>query len=141
MRTPSPEKSSSGSYSRNNDKEIVLAGAQNCWNSGDQTEAYRCIQQNVNLVKSNIQTNRKQAKDQLVKTYAAAKQWGIIACSEYTDKDQKECKDEKSKVCEEKNLSDANSITKCANDLSISVARAISAEQEKIMQYTGNRRY
>lgn len=127
---------SSGGSSRSNDKEIVLAGAGNCWNESSPSGAYRCIQQNANLVKSNAQTNRKQAREQLKKTIDAAKQWGVEICEQWGVKDGVTvCSVYKN--CD--NISKADEIIQCANSLSIGVARKLDAEEKERLKYSSGR--
>lgn len=126
-----------GSSGRDSDKEIILAGAENCWNAGSSSAAYTCIQNNLNLVKSNASTNKKKAAQQLGKTVDVAKQWGIC-----TDKDDKgNCKDEG--VCKSykdgAGSSNSNDITKCANALSIAVARKIDEDKKEANRYSNFR--
>ena len=125
------EKSSSGSYSRNNDKEIVLAGAQNCNNISRPAEVYRCLQENINLVRSNVQTNRNQAKKQLDKIVDSARNWGFCLESE------------KNGVCKAKcaSYSSESEIKDCATSLSIQISRKQSKEEKDIMKYTGRQVY
>lgn len=125
------EKSSSGSYSRNNDKEIVLAGAQNCNNISRPAEVYRCLQENINLVRSNVQTNRNQAKKQLDKIVDSARNWGLCLESEANG------------VCKEKcaSYSSESEIKDCATSLSIQISRKQSEEEKDIMKYTGRQVY
>lgn len=115
------------------DKEIVLAGAENCWNSSSPENAYSCIQTNLNLVKSNASTNRQKAAKQLGKTVAVAKQWGIDTCSQY--KENKCTTDECENYDSNKSETKTDSIIKCANALSIAVARKISDEKKEFNRY------
>nr|MBQ0090976.1 hypothetical protein [Candidatus Enterousia merdequi] len=121
------EGSSSGLLGANNggDKVIVLAGAENCWNTNSPESAYSCIQNNVNLIKSNASTNKQKAAKQLASTADVARQWEIIeeksdSCSEYKD---------------DKYSPDVKEITKCANALSIAVAKKISEDKRESQKY------
>ena len=133
--------SSGSSSSRSNDKEIVLAGAGNCWNESSPSGAYRCIQQNANLVKSNAQTNRKQAREQLEKTIEVAERWGIEVCNGYSEKTEQNGTKTKvcSKPCNKNTMSKADDIIKCANTLSIGVARALNEEEKDRLKYSSGR--
>ncbi len=133
----SSDSSSGGSGpSRSNDRAVVLAGAENCFNSSSPTTAYTCIQNNANLIKSNVKTNRKNAKEQLKQTVEAAGLWGISPCSEYETKDGKTiCA---KKACENvENVAswDDAKVTTCANALSIGTARKMADEQKQQQQY------
>ena len=118
-----------GGNKADSDKEIVLAGAENCWNAGSSSAAYSCIQNNLNLIKSNASTNKKKAAQQLAKTVQIAGQWKITAegtaCGEFGE-------DNNGK---EKYVSVTTNITKCANALSIAVARKIDEERKENNRY------
>ena len=62
-----------GGNSSNDDKTIYLAGANNCSNFMDYDSAYNCLQTNVSLIKSNVNTNHKKACQQLNSTVVSAK--------------------------------------------------------------------
>ena len=121
------------------DKEIVLAGAENCWNAGSSSAAYTCIQNNLNLIKSNASTNKKKAAQQLNKTVVVAGQWGIYAQKKTVilGKDKKEVSD--CDVFESGSPSDKDKITTCANALSIAVARKIDDEKKEANRYSRDR--
>ena len=107
------------------DKEIILAGAENCWNSSSPENAYSCIQNNLNVIKSNASTNKQKAAKQLVKTVSVAGQWGV---EESCSKEAKNCKCDNYKSGN--GLSNTTAITECANALSIAVARKIADEKK-----------
>ena len=137
----SSDSSSGGSgSSRSNDRAVVLAGAENCFNSSSPTTAYTCIQNNANLIKSNVKTNRKNAKEQLKQTVEAAGLWGIDLCSQYITTTDKNDPNKKEVVCKEGNPcspfpNDDAGVTKCANALSIGTARKMADEQKQQQQY------
>ncbi len=122
-----------GGSKADSDKEIILAGAENCWNAGSSSAAYSCIQNNLNLIKSNASTNKKKAAQQLAKTVVIAGQWKITAegaaCGEFGE-------DNNGK---EKYVSVTTNITKCANALSIAVARKIDDEKKEANRYSRDR--
>lgn len=128
-----------GGSGRDSDKEIVLAGAENCWNAGSSSAAYTCIQNNLNLIKSNASTNKKKAAQQLNKTVVVAGQWGIYAQKKTVTigKDKKEVSD--CDVFESGSPSDKDKITTCANALSIAVARKIDDEKKEANRYSRDR--
>ena len=114
------------------DKEIVLAGAENCWNSSTPKNAYSCIQNNLNLIKSNASTNKQKAAKQLHNTVVVAKQWDVEAAKNSDNKTTK-CS-----AYEDKSYSsNAKDITDCANALSIAVARKIADEDKDSNRYSG----
>ncbi|MBQ3785173.1 MAG: hypothetical protein II843_02140 [Alphaproteobacteria bacterium] len=114
------------------DKEIVLAGAENCWNSSSPKNAYSCIQTNLNLIKSNASTNKQKAAKQLHNTVVVAKQWDVEAAKNSDNKTTK-CS-----AYEDKSYSsNAKDITDCANALSIAVARKIAEEDKDSNRYSG----
>ena len=116
------------------DKEIVLAGAENCWNSSSPENAYSCIQTNLNLIKSNASTNKQKAAKQLGKTVEVAKQWGVcVKDTAGNCTDTGDCKGYDSNG----GSTNTNAITKCANALSIAVARKISEDKKESNRYSG----
>jgi len=129
----SSDSSSGSGSSRSNDRAVVLAGAENCFNSSSPTTAYTCIQNNANLIKSNVKTNRKNAKEQLKQTVEAAGLWGISPCSEYETIDK--CKKNPCKEVENVASWDDAKVTTCANALSIGTARKMADEQKPQQQY------
>lgn len=119
------------------DKEIVLAGAENCWNSSSPKNAYACIQNNLNVIKSNISTNRTNAAKQLTKTVAVAEQWEVDVCAKKNDKGVCIGTDNCENYRSGKYSSNKDDITKCANALSIAVARKIADEDKDSNRYSG----
>ncbi len=119
------------------DKEIVLAGAENCWNSSSPKNAYSCIQNNLNVIKSNISTNRTNAAKQLTKTVAVAEQWEVDVCAKKNDKGACIGTDNCENYRSGKYSSNKDDITKCANALSIAVARKIAEEDKASNRYSG----
>lgn len=119
------------------DKEIVLAGAENCWNSSSPKNAYSCIQNNLNVIKSNISTNRTNAAKQLRKTVSVAEQWEVDVCAKKDDKGACVGTDNCKEYRSDKYSSNKDDITKCANALSIAVARKIADEDKDSNRYSG----
>lgn len=119
------------------DKEIVLAGAENCWNSSSPKNAYSCIQNNLNVIKSNISTNRTNAAKQLTKTVSVAEQWEVDVCANKDDKGACVGTDNCKEYRSDKYSSNKDDITKCANALSIAVARKIANEDKASNRYSG----
>lgn len=134
-----------GGSGRDGDKEIVLPGAENCWNAGSSSAAYTCIQNNLNLIKSNASTNKKKAAQQLNKTVVVANQWGInAACAEFkkdkSGNNTSTCEKTLCSAYEGKSFSSStNDITNCANALSIAVARKIDDEKKEANRYSRDR--
>lgn len=128
-----------GGSKADSDKEIILAGAENCWNAGSSSVAYSCIQNNLNLIKSNASTNKKKAAQQLNKTVVVAGQWDIHAQKKTVTigNDKKEVSD--CDVFESGSPSDKDKITTCANALSIAVARKIDDERKEANRYSRDR--
>ena len=130
-----------GGSGRDGDKEIVLPGAENCWNVGSSSAAYTCIQNNLNLIKANASTNKKKAAQQLGKTVEIAKRWGIDTECPSKDKEGKciggsgDCKG----YSDTASKSNTNDITKCANTLSIAVVRKIDDEKKEANRYSRDR--
>lgn len=119
------------------DKEIVLAGAENCWNSSSPKNAYSCIQNNLNVIKSNISTNRTNAAKQLTKTVSVAEQWEVDVCAKKNDEGACVGTDNCKEYRSNKYSSNKDDITKCANALSIAVARKIADEDKDSNRYSG----
>lgn len=125
------------------DKEIVLAGAENCWNASSPESAYSCIQNNLNVVKSNASTNKQKAAKQLGKTAEVARQWGICTASSNDNnksngnKAGNECDDACKGYTSDGGSSDSKKITKCANALSVAVARQIADDKKESNRYYG----
>ena len=126
------DSSSSGllGSSSSNDKEIVLAGAENCWNSNSRDDKYKCLQNNLNLIKSNVQTNKNNAKKQLDKAVELSRSLGIEKiddCAQYVDEAKKTCK--KYYPCHDRTSKDE--ILQCANHLSMLIADAQDDREDK----------
>ena len=119
------------------DKEIVLAGAENCWNSSSPKNAYSCIQNNLNVIKSNISTNRTNAAKQLTKTVSVAEQWEVDVCAKKNNEGACVGTDNCEEYRSKKYSSNKDDITKCANALSIAVARKIADEDKDSNRYSG----
>lgn len=119
------------------DKEIVLAGAENCWNSSSPKNAYSCIQNNLNIIKSNISTNRTNAAKQLTKTVSVAEQWEVDVCAKKNNEGACVGTDNCKEYRSNKYSSNKDDITKCANALSIAVARKIAEEDKDSNRYSG----
>lgn len=119
------------------DREIVLAGAENCWNSSSPKNAYSCIQNNLNVIKSNISTNRTNAAKQLTKTVSVAEQWEVDVCAKKNDEGACVGTDNCKEYRSNKYSSNKDDITKCANALSIAVARKIADEDKDSNRYSG----
>lgn len=122
------------------DKEIVLAGAENCWNSSTPKNAYACIQTNLNLIKSNASTNKQKAAKQLHNTVSVAKQWGVEApCTqEKKENDVTICAKTACTEYESTSYSsNTQNITNCANSLSIAVAKKVADEDKVSNRYSG----
>lgn len=119
------------------DKEIVLAGAENCWNSSSPKNAYSCIQNNLNVIKSNISTNRTNAAKQLTKTVSVAEQWEVDVCAKKNNEGACVGTDNCKEYRSNKYSSNKDDITKCANALSIAVARKIADEDKDSNRYSG----
>lgn len=119
------------------DKEIVLAGAENCWNSSSPKNAYSCIQNNLNVIKSNISTNRTNAAKQLTKTVSVAEQWEVDVCAKKNDEGACVGTDNCKEYRSNNYSSNKDDITKCANALSIAVARKIADEDKDSNRYSG----
>lgn len=137
-------KSESGSSSggliggkSDSDKEIVLAGAENCWNSSTPKNAYACIQTNLNVIKSNISTNRTNAAKQLTKTVSVAEQWEVDVCADKNEKGACVGTDNCKEYRSNKYSSNKDDITKCANALSIAVAKKVADEDKSSNRYSG----
>ena len=120
------------------DKEIILPGAENCYNSTSPSSAYSCIQNNLNLIRSNISTNKQKAARQLEKTYAQATQWGIILQTPTADSKTKCDSYAKNKQGSTK----ADDISACVNDLYTVTSRKIYNEKNNnsgfVIMQTGN---
>jgi len=108
-----------GSNSNNDDKTIFLAGANNCSNFMDFDSAYNCLQNNVALIKSNVNTNAKKACQQLQETVKSAtsilseKNNVWVNCKKYsTNTNPKSCEDRTSK-----------NITACADEINFAVMK------------------
>lgn len=108
-----------GGNSGNDDKTIFLAGANNCSNFMDFDSAYNCLQNNVALIKSNVNTNAKKACQQLQETVKSAT--SILSeknnvwanCKKYsTNTNPKSCEDRTSK-----------NITACADEINFAVMK------------------
>ncbi len=146
--------SDSSSYSSSSSKETPLAGSENCMYAGGGLKTYECLNRNLMLIQSNIETNRSQAKKQLEKDYGIAKTFGIDACYAYKGDTLSECEqvNEKSDPvtnkearkdylpCYTDNLKTKDGIKKCANKLTMAVQRAMDKENKDLLQYS-NRRY
>lgn len=140
-------KSESGSSSggliggkSDSDKEIVLAGAENCWNSSTPKNAYACIQTNLNLIKSNASTNKQKAAKQLHNTVVVAKQWGVEAPCTQEKKENNVTICAKTACTEYESTSyssNTQNITNCANSLSIAVAKKVADEDKASNRYSG----
>ena len=140
-------KSESGSSSggliggkSDSDKEIVLAGAENCWNSSTPKNAYACIQTNLNLIKSNASTNKQKAAKQLHNTVSVAKQWGVEAPCTQEKKENNVTICAKTACTEYESTSyssNTQNITNCANSLSIAVAKKVADEDKASNRYSG----
>lgn len=143
--------SDSSSYSSSSSKETPLAGSENCMYAGGGLKTYECLNRNLMLIQSNIETNRSQAKKQLEKDYGIAKTFGIDACYNYEGDTLSTCQkvDEKGSEatagkdylpCHTDNLKTKDGIKKCANKLTMAVQRAMDKENKDLLQYS-NRRY
>lgn len=143
--------SDSSSYSSSSSKETPLAGSENCMYAGGGLKTYECLNRNLMLIQSNIETNRSQAKKQLEKDYGIAKTFGIDACYAYEGDTLSTCQkvDEKGSEatagkdylpCHTDNLKTKDGIKKCANKLTMAVQRAMDKENKDLLQYS-NRRY
>lgn len=122
------------------DKEIVLAGAENCWNSSTPKNAYACIQTNLNLIKSNASTNKQKAAKQLHNTVSVAKQWGVEAPCTQEKKENNVTICAKTACTEYESTSyssNTQNITNCANSLSIAVAKKVADEDKASNRYSG----
>lgn len=146
--------SDSSSYSSSSSKETPLAGSENCMYAGGGLKTYECLNRNLMLIQSNIETNRSQAKKQLEKDYGIAKTFGIDACYAYEGDTLSACKQVNEKgepvtkkearkdylPCYTDNLKTKDGIKKCANKLTMAVQRAMDKENKDLLQYS-NRRY
>lgn len=119
------------------DREIILAGAENCWNSSSPESAYSCIQNNLNVIKSNASTNKQKAAKQLNRTVAVAKQWGIDVTCLKKENGKSTGADTCAKYNGNNSSFNKDDITACANALSIAVARTISDEKKESNRYSG----
>lgn len=110
--------------SGNNDKAVVLAGAENCFNKTSTDNAYSCIQNNISLILTAVNTNAKQACNQLKTTVSSAETWGII------DKEVKEGIKQKPEACTkiETNCNKEN-VRSCAQQLNVKVINARESKQ------------
>lgn len=68
----------SGSSYRDNDKAVVLAGAENCSNKTNQESAYSCLQNNISLIITNADSNSQQACKQLRSAMNDAVTWKVL---------------------------------------------------------------
>ncbi len=62
----------SASGSSSDDRRVKLPGAENCYNSTTPKTRLACLQQNINLIRSNLDTNKTNARKQLVETVKVA---------------------------------------------------------------------
>ncbi len=108
-----------GGSGNNDDKTIHLPGANNCSNLMDFDSAYNCLQNNVALIKSNVNTNTKKACLQLQETVKSAnailsagnKSWS--SCQSYTNPNSyKSCED-----------STKDNIRACADEINFNVMK------------------
>lgn len=128
----SGDDSSSGTMDE--DRTIYLPGAENCWNASSPDKAYDCMINNINLIKSNVNTNAQKAGKQLAQTVAVARQWDIDPCKDKRDKDNNKCPTNApcSKYQDNNYASAKKEITECANNLQVAVVREKSkAESDK----------
>ena len=107
--------------SANNDKAVVLAGAENCSNKNSLDSVYSCIQNNANLIITAAGTNAVKACKQLKETLNAAK----IAFSVKTDKDVAEACDNIESSCNK------HSAVSCAQQLNFRVMMTLDDKKQK----------
>jgi len=93
------EKSGGGSSS-SGDKNVILAGAQNCLNSFDRKSTFSCAKNNISLIINNSSASTSKACKQLKVTFDGVKTWLNITALEQDD-----CK-----------FNDASGLTKCNKD-------------------------
>lgn len=123
------------------DKTIYLPGAENCWNASSPDKAYDCMINNINLIKSNVNTNAQKAAKQLAQTVAVARQWDIDPCKDKRDKDSNKCPTNApcSKYQDNNSVSAKKEITECANNLQVAVVREKSRADNDKNKYTRDR--
>ena len=110
----------------NNDKTIYLAGAENCFNKTSTDNVYSCIQNNISLILTAVNTNAKQACNQLRSTVDSADTWGII------DKTATEGVKQNPDACKkiETNCNKEN-VRSCAQQLNAKVVNARESKQSQ----------
>ena len=105
------------------DKTIYLPGANNCSNFMDYDSAYNCLQTNVSLIKTNVNSNTKKACQQLQATVSSAK--SILSDDSFgITKTTHACYDFKDVTAESKSCVVGNNKTKiveCANAVNFAV--------------------
>ncbi len=115
-----------GSVSK--DKNIVLAGTQNCMLMGTPEAAIDCMQSNVRIVINAINSgNSSDARKQLLKDLDVANTWGVI--TKENDKWQTIT------ACNTMSASKRDTILQCAQQLNVQLAR-YAAEQQRQKQQT-----
>ena len=121
---------SSSSY-RNTDSNIKLAGAQNCMTTTTFQNAYSCLSSNIQLVLNAVNggNNIGEARKQLEIDLAAAATWEVI----YGEKGKYSTSDKTTSGLVNCNSlrSTRDSVTKCAQELNVAVARSLDKRQQQ----------
>lgn len=110
--------------SRNDDKTIYLAGAENCSNKSSFENGYACLQSNISLILTAVSSNVKQACNQLISTVDSAKVWGVIVDDDKTLETPSECKNLRTSCGKD-------IVRNCAQKLNVKVLNAIRNENRR----------
>lgn len=112
---------SDGSSSRDSDKAVVLAGAENCSNKMNDEAAYNCIQNNVSLIITNASSNHTQACKQLRETVKSALIWQVAITDEKTGAVGKKFSDINEECSKIEKTCNKSAIVPCAQALNVKV--------------------